>query len=138
MATGLTFIPRQCETNPFGRIATVSYVLYFEEARIFYLKKCGADVQGKDYILLVSSINCKFIKECGIEDPLLVETVIVQIRENGFTVMQHMKNEVTKELIASAETEMVYIRKGDHSAGVMPESLIHLLEITNSNFGNES
>jgi acyl-CoA thioesterase FadM len=134
----LTFTPRQCETNPFGRIATVSYVIYFEEARISYLKKRGADVQGNDYILLVSSINCKFIKECGIEDHLLVETVIVQIRENGFTVMQQMKSEVTGELIANAETEMVYIRNGDHSASAMPESLVHMLEITNYNFGNES
>jgi acyl-CoA thioesterase FadM len=127
LAAGLTFIPRQCETNPFGRIATVSYVLYFDEARISYLKKCGADVQGKDYKLLVSSINCKFIMECGFDDPLLVETVIVQIRENGFTVMQQMKNEVTGELIANAETEMVYFRSGDHSASEMPESLIHML-----------
>lgn len=127
MAATLTFTPRQRETNLFGRIATVSYFIYLEESRISYLKELGVDVQEERYKLIVSSINCEFIKECGLDATLQVETAIEHIRADGFTVKQRMRNELTGELIANAVTEIVHIRNGEETAGVLPDSLVRML-----------
>ena len=63
------------------------YLLYFQEARIAYLKHLGFsehDIAG--YGMVVASVECKYKKELLLGDEFRVECRITELKSKAFTM----------------------------------------------------
>ena len=75
------------DLNYWGHVGYQIYLLYFQEARIAYLKEFGCtelDIHG--YGMIISEVNCKYIKELFHRDEIRVKCGIGQLKSKAFVM----------------------------------------------------
>lgn len=107
------FIPiriRFSETDMFGHVNNVSPFIYFEEARIEYLKSVGlfeseSDMEG---IPIVADLQCDYLKQLFFQDSLNMYVKAAQVGKTSFDI-HYMGVIQNDEVCLTGRGRIVYI-----------------------------
>ena len=73
---------RYCETDQMGIVHHGSYINYFEQSRIEWIKKNGfsyAELEMSGLILPVSKLNISYLSPAFFDDELTIETELTEV-----------------------------------------------------------
>ncbi|WP_188453479.1 acyl-CoA thioesterase [Virgibacillus oceani] len=107
------FIPirvRFSETDMFGHVNNVSSFIYFEEARIEFLKSAGlfGDANSKEGIPIVADLQCDYHKQMFFNETIKLFVKVNYIGKTSFDVHYMALNE-NEEICLTGRGRIVYI-----------------------------
>jgi acyl-CoA thioester hydrolase len=118
---------RFCETDLMGIVHHGSYLVYFEEGRVEWLRKRGvtyADWAASGVHLPVVDLSLKYIAPSRFDEVLTVETSLLELRTVSLKFGYAIRRGETR--IAEGWTRLGCI-DGDHKLYRIPESMRRVL-----------
>ena len=100
---------RFCETDLVGHVNNVSYFIYFEQARVDFVKMLGTSMFTSDWTLAVVSLHCDYINQAYFDQILEITTSVSRIGEKSFTLVHEIKDKKRQNLIAKGESVVVLL-----------------------------
>ena len=103
---------RYCETDQMGIVHHGSYINYFEQSRIEWIKKNGfsyAELEMSGLILPVSKLNISYLSPAFFDDELTIETELTEVPSSKliFNYLVLRNNIV----ITKAQTILAFVNK---------------------------
>lgn len=120
---------RYSETDQMGFCYYGNYAQYFEVGRVETLRKIGVSykkMEEEGYMLPVSSYNVNFLLPARYDDLLTISTKVVRLKGVRLFFEYEVKNE-KKQLVATAETVLVFVHKISMKPIAPPEDFVSLL-----------
>ncbi|WP_010099043.1 acyl-CoA thioesterase [Ornithinibacillus scapharcae] len=101
---------RFSETDMFGHVNNVSPFIYFEEARIEYLKSVGifSDKMQTEGIPIVADLQCDYLKQLFFQDSLRMYVKAVHVGKTSFDI-HYMGVNQNDEVCITGRGRIVYI-----------------------------
>ena len=102
---------RYAETDRMGVVYYANYLVYFEVARVEYLRAAGADyraLEEEGYLAPVVEARCRYHAPAYYDDLLRVETRLVDVRRARFG-FDYRVLRGADELIAAGHTSHVWL-----------------------------
>ncbi|WP_099158691.1 acyl-CoA thioesterase [Virgibacillus ndiopensis] len=112
--SGFTFFTpikvRFSETDMFGHVNNVSSFIYFEEARIEFLKSVGLfdDANSKNGIPIVADLQCDYHKQIFFEDDLRLFVKVSHVGNSSFD-LHYMALNQNEDMCLTGRGRIVYI-----------------------------
>ncbi len=107
-------VVRYSETDQMGRVYYSRYLEWFELGRAEHLKSVGfpySDMEKLGLFLVVADTYIKYIKPARYEETIIVKTMIKEINKASVVFEYEVKNESTKELLATGNSKLVAVTK---------------------------
>lgn len=118
------------ETDAMGHVNNVSYYIYFEQARVEFLKNLGfalgTDSNSLNFVVVRTS--CDYIKQSYFDQELIVSTYVSRIGTKSFTLQHDVLDKKTHVLIAKGCSIAVIIDKEQNGALPIPYELKNALQ----------
>ncbi|WP_180954852.1 acyl-CoA thioesterase [Bacillus sp. V3-13] len=101
-------VTRYSESDALGHISNVSYLIYFEQARVDFI--LGTRIIGdiKDWPFVLASTHCDYKKQLHVNQNIVVKTFVKRIGLRSFTLGHQIFIEDTGELAAEGEGVIVH------------------------------
>ena len=103
---------RYCETDQMGIVHHGSYINYFEQSRIEWIKKNGfsyAELEMSGLILPVSRLNISYLSPAFFDDELTIETELTEVPSSKLIFNYSvLRNNIP---IAKAQTILAFVNK---------------------------
>ena len=122
-------VVRYSETDQMGRVYYSRYLEWFELGRAEHLKSVGfpySDMEKQGLYLVVADTYIKYIKPAKYEETVIVKTMIKEVNKASVVFEYEVKNERTKELLATGNSKLVAITK-DGKVTSIPDNIRKLL-----------
>ncbi|WP_096269607.1 acyl-CoA thioesterase [Paucisalibacillus globulus] len=128
------FIPiriRFSETDMFGHVNNVSPFIYFEEARIEYLKSVGVfgDNTNTEGIPIVADLQCDYHRQLFFQDSLRIYVKAAQVGNTSFDI-HYMGVNQDDEVCLSGRGRIVYINSATGKPLPLGEDIKEKLLVT--------
>ena len=97
-----------------GRVYYSRYLEWFELGRAEHLKSIGfpySNMEKQGLYLVVADTYIKYIKPAKYEETVMVKTMIKEVNKASVVFEYELKNEATKELLATGNSKLVAITK---------------------------
>jgi len=110
-ASEITVRVRYAETDPWGIAHYSTYLVWFELARMEFLKELGYSFteMGRDGVsFLMAEATCRYHAPTRFDDLIVVKISIGQVRNRSFTFEYEVVKEETGELLATGRTVQVF------------------------------
>jgi acyl-CoA thioester hydrolase len=107
----ITVRVRYAETDPWGIAHYSTYLVWFELARMEFLKELGYSFtkMGRDGVsFLMAEATCRYHAPARFDDLIVVKTSIGEVRTRSFTFEYEVRREETGELLATGRTVQVF------------------------------
>ncbi len=120
---------RYGETDQMGYCYYGNYAQYFEVGRVAALGRYGMsykELENRGYMLPVSDYTVKYIRPAFYDDLLTVKTKIIQLKGVRIYFEYEIFNE-NSQLIATAETTLVFINSQSRKPVAPPEDFVSLI-----------
>jgi len=120
------------DTDNYGVVWHGTYLRWMEMGRVDFCKELTGltlkELESKDILLPVSSINIKFKASAKLEDIVVIETEVSEY--NGFTAnfKQTIKSKNTDKIFISADVVIVAVHSDTKLYRRMPEPLASCFE----------
>ncbi|TCP32339.1 acyl-CoA thioester hydrolase [Scopulibacillus darangshiensis] len=113
------------ETDALGHVNNVSYYIYFEQARVDFMKELGFHIGKKpgDLSFVVVSTSCDYIKQAFFDQNLNVETYVSKIGNKSFVLNHDIFDEQSGDVIAKGKSVTVVFEPKNNRALPIPEQL---------------
>ena len=100
---------RYCESDALGHINSVSYFIYFEQARVKFLvdNNIVQNVNDSWPYILVSS-KCDYKEQLFINESIKVNTIVRSLGRSSFVLEHFILREGKETILAIGESVMVY------------------------------
>ena len=103
---------RYCETDQMGIVHHGSYINYFEQSRIEWIKKNGfsyAELEMSGLILPVSKLNISYLSPAFFDDELTIETELTEVPSSKL-IFNYLvlRNNIA---ITKAQTILAFVNK---------------------------
>ncbi|MUK86940.1 acyl-CoA thioesterase [Ornithinibacillus sp. L9] len=101
---------RFSETDMFGHVNNVSPFIYFEEARIEFLKSLGlfGETEGEEGIPIVADLQCDYHRQMFFGESIRLYVKVNDVGNSSFDV-HYMALNTEEELCITGRGRMVYI-----------------------------
>lgn len=101
---------RFSETDMYGHMNNVSPFIYFEEARIAYLRSLGLfnDFSNKEEAIIVADLQCNYLKQLFFGDQVNVHVKTKEVGNSSFDV-HYMVTKGDFDVVLTARGRLVYI-----------------------------
>ena len=120
---------RYAETDQMGFVYYGQYASYLEVGRVEALRTLGirySSLEESGILMPVTDYHIRYKKPARYDELLLIETRIETLPQSRIVFHYSMFNEA-KELINTAETELVFIRSTDNKPMRVPSLIIEAL-----------
>lgn len=127
-----TISVRNYEIDWQGIVHNGNYLLYFEVARLEYLKQLGMEfdqraINGHSKIVVVRN-EIDYASQATFGDSLAIHTRIVAINNSSFTCESIMENERTGVLVSKNKCILVWIDPDTNKSTRVPEHFRHRVQ----------
>lgn len=111
------------ETDAMGHVNNVSYYIYFEQARVEFLKNLGYTIgqSSSDLNFVVVHTSCDYIKQAYFDQRLVITTSVSKIGTKSFTLNYDVKDAKTDSLIAKGTSVAVIMDEKSEGAAEIPD-----------------
>lgn len=102
---------RYVETDPWGIAHYSTYLVWFEAARMEFLKKLGyslAEMERDGVSFLMAEVTCRYHAPARFDDLIVVKLSVGEVRNHSFTFEYEIIKEETGELLATGHTVQVF------------------------------
>lgn len=102
---------RYVETDPWGIAHYSTYLVWFELARMEFLKQLGysfTEMERDGVSFLMAEATCRYHAPARFDDLIVVKISIGQVRNHSFTFEYEVVKEETGELLATGHTVQVF------------------------------
>jgi acyl-CoA thioester hydrolase len=125
---------RFSETDMFGHVNNVSPFIYFEEARIEYLKSVGifGDDENTEGIPIVADLQCDYLRQLFFQDSLQIHVKADQVGNTSFDI-HYMGVNQDDEVCLVGRGRIVYINSATGKPLPLGESIKEKLSVIRSN-----
>ncbi|SDQ90828.1 acyl-CoA thioesterase [Virgibacillus salinus] len=113
---------RVAETDMLGHVNNSSYFIYMEETRLDFLQKLGMEVHSDDYMIVLASAKCDFVRQGYYGQTLEINTIVKRIGRTSFTLVNEISDKESGDLIANGEVIIVYFDIAKQKPAELPES----------------
>lgn len=106
---------RYAETDAQGIVYYANYFVWFEVARVNYLREVGFDYRqsGRENItFVIVEATCKYHAPARFDDRIRIRTWVSEVKTRSFRFAYEVHNEDTGVLLAEGETTQV-VMDGD-------------------------
>jgi acyl-CoA thioester hydrolase len=107
-----------------GRVYYSRYLEWFELGRAEHLKSIGfpySDMEKQGLYLVVADTYIKYIKPARYEEIVTVKTIIKEVNKASVVFEYEVKNERTKELLATGNSKLVAVTKDGKVTSISEE-----------------
>lgn len=111
------------DTDMLGHVNHASYLTYMEEARLEFLKKIGIEVKSTGYTIVLVGLKVDYMKQGYFGQILDVSTTISKVGRTSFTLINHIVEKESNELITKAEVTIVYYDIDNEKSVEIPDAL---------------
>jgi acyl-CoA thioester hydrolase len=123
---------RYAETDKMGVVYYGNYYIYFEVARVEYMRQRGVnyremELQDDSFIVVVES-KCRYRRPARYDDPLRIRTRVVALKRRTIHFEYEVVHGETGELLATGETVHV-VCDGNGRPKTLPEKYIRYFDI---------
>ncbi|MEN2765644.1 acyl-CoA thioesterase [Ornithinibacillus xuwenensis] len=122
---------RFSETDMFGHVNNVSPFIYFEEARIEYLKSVGLfnDTTHLDGIPIVADLQCDYLKQLFFQDRLELYVKATHVGNSSFDI-HYMGLNQHDEICITGRGRIVYINPSTGKPIALSDAIKEKLTVT--------
>jgi acyl-CoA thioester hydrolase len=104
------FSPRWGELDAFGHVNNVTFLRYFEEARVVWFDDNGWSItELHDTGPVIANVNCDYVKPVFYPASLTVRSWLSRVGNSSFTVEQQLVDAVSGALYARAQFQCVWV-----------------------------
>lgn len=107
----ITVRVRYAETDPWGIAHYSTHLIWFELARMEFLKESGYSFteMGRDGVsFLMAEATCRYHAPARFDDLIVVKISVGEVRNRSFTFEYEVIKEETGELLATGRTVQVF------------------------------
>ena len=119
------------DTDSYGVVWHGSYLRWLEMGRVEYCENLGLnliDLQNQDIVLPVTNLNIKYKSSAKLNDEILVETEITELKSYSVTFKQVIKSKETGKTYVEADVTVVAINSDGRLYRKMPDVLSEKFE----------
>lgn len=113
---------RISETDALGHVNNTSYFDYIEESTNNFYRQLKIPLDTKINFVL-AKVSCEFIKQAFHSDTLRLNSFPVKIGNKSITLVTHIFNERTDELVAKGESVLVYFDTDAQQSLLIPADM---------------
>jgi acyl-CoA thioester hydrolase len=121
---------RFAETDGAGIVFHGNFFVYFEVARVEYVKRLGIDVRrwGEDFQALLAEVSCRFKSPARFEDVLEISIGVSEIKDRSFRMEYQIHNQETGGLVAEGHTVHVWLDPKTWKPMKLPSDLVQKIK----------
>lgn len=119
------------DTDAYGVVWHGAYLRWMEMGRVDYCQSVGyslTELEARDILLPVSSINIKYKSSAKLEDTVIIETEISEFKGLTATFKQTIKSKDTGDIFITADVVIVAVNKDGKLYRRIPEPLASIFE----------
>lgn len=119
------------DTDAYGVVWHGAYLRWMEIGRVDYCQSVGyslTELEARDILLPVSSINIKYKSSAKLEDTVIIETEISEFKGLTATFKQTIKSKDTGNIFITADVVIVAVNKDGKLYRRIPEPLASIFE----------
>ncbi|MBC7223123.1 MAG: acyl-CoA thioesterase [Anaerolineae bacterium] len=121
---------RYAETDAQGVVYYANYFVWFEVARINYLRACGQDYrewEARGLGINIVEATCRYLAPARFDDPLVVRAWVSHVGNSSFHFAYQVLHEERGELLAEGHTVQVFVDLKAGKAVPIPPPLREVL-----------
>ena len=114
------------DTDSYGVVWHGAYLRWLEMGRVEFCEKLGLnliDLQNQDIVLPVTNLNIKYKSSAKLEDKILIETELTELKSYSVTFKQIIKSKETGKTYVEADVIVVAINNDGKLYRKLPEIL---------------
>ena len=114
------------DTDSYGVVWHGSYLRWLEMGRVEYCEALGLnliDLQNMDIVLPVTNLNIKYKSSAKLNDDILVETEITELKSYSVTFKQVIRSKETLKTYVEVDVVVVAINNAGKLYRKLPEIL---------------
>lgn len=117
---------RFCETDAFGHVNNVSFLIYFEQARVDYIKALNLEeefLSGKESYIVAADIYCQYLQEVGNGEELESMARTSKIGNSSFDLEYAIVRAGTQNIVAAGRGALVFLNRNTQKSIRIPENI---------------
>lgn len=114
------------DTDSYGVVWHGAYLRWLEMGRVEFCENLGLnliDLQNQDIVLPVTNLNIKYKSSAKLEDKILIETELTELKSYSVTFKQIIKSKETGKTYVEADVIVVAINNDGKLYRKLPEVL---------------
>ncbi len=114
------------DTDSYGVVWHGAYLRWLEMGRVEFCENLGLnliDLQNQDIVLPVTNLNIKYKSSAKLEDKILIETELTELKSYSVTFKQIIKSKETGKTYVEADVIVVAINNDGKLYRKLPEIL---------------
>ncbi len=123
---------RFAETDAQGVVYYANYFVWFEVARVNFLRSLGfsyAEAEKAGIGFVIAEASCRYLAPARFDDLIRIRTRVEEVKNSSFVLAYEVFNGETGQLLAQGRTVQVFVNmKGDRRPIPIPPSLREALE----------
>ncbi len=123
---------RFAETDAQGVVYYANYFVWFEVARVNFLRSLGfsyAEAEKAGIGFVIAEASCRYLAPARFDELIKIKTWVEEIKNSSFTLAYEVLNGETGQLLAQGRTVQVFVdMKGNRRPIPIPPSLKEALE----------
>jgi acyl-CoA thioester hydrolase len=115
---------RYAETDAQGVVYYANYFVWFEVARMSYLRAIGYDyatLERDGLGFVIAEATCRYDAPAHFDEKLVVRTSVGEIRNRSFVFEYEVYNKETGQLLATGRTVQVFIDEKGRPREIPPK-----------------
>ncbi len=115
---------RYAETDAQGVVYYANYFVWFEVARMSYLRAIGYDyatLERDGLGFVIAEATCQYQAPAHFDEELVVRTSVGEIRNRSFVFEYEVYNKESGQLLATGSTVQVFIDEGRRPREIPPK-----------------
>jgi acyl-CoA thioester hydrolase len=115
---------RYAETDAQGMVYYANYFVWFEVARMSYLRTIGYDYASleRDGLgFVIAEATCRYHAPAHFDEELLVRTSVGEVRNRSFVFEYEVLNKESGQLLATGSTVQVFIDEEGRPREIPPK-----------------
>ena len=118
---------RFAETDAQGVVYYAHYFVWFEVARVNFLRSLGfnySDVERTGIGFVIAEAYCRYLAPAHFDELIRIRTTVEEVKRSSFTLSYEVLNAETGQTLALGRTVQVFVNlRGDKKPVPIPPSL---------------
>lgn len=117
---------RFADCDPMGHTNNAKYFTYMEQARVTLFKDVfklepGKPIVPEHFPFILAEISCRFLKPTYVDETLIIEAKITEIKNSSFLIGYEFKDKKTSDLVATGKSVQVWFDYKSGKSKPIPE-----------------
>lgn len=103
---------RYAETDAQGVVYYANYLVWFEVARVNYLRALGYDYRTLERTgtgIVIAEATCRYLAPARFDDEITVQTWVDEVRQRSLTFAYTVLNRTSGQRLAEGSTALVFV-----------------------------